>query len=41
MDKPLFINTGHRTLRQELVHAKVTLTDEQFVDIAVILNDPK
>ena len=41
MDKPLFINTGHRTLRQELVHAKVTPTDEQFVDIAVILNNPK
>ena len=40
-DKPLFINTGHRKLRQELVHAKVTPTDEQFVDIAVILNNPK
>ena len=41
MDKPLFINNGHRTLRQELVHAKVTPTDKQFVDIAVILNNPK
>ena len=39
--KPLLISMGHRTLRQELVHAKVTPTDEQFVDIALILNHPK
>ena len=39
IDKPLFINLGHKTLRQELVRAKVTPTDEQFIDIISILND--
>ena len=38
IDKPLFINFGHRTLRQELVHTKMTPT-KQFIDIVSILAD--
>ena len=36
---PRFVTMGHKTLQKELVRAKVTLTDEQLVDVILTLGN--